>query len=466
MFADVVRYINNWPRGKSGCSLNNLELTRLFIDRLNMQDKLNRLRFVHVAGTKGKGTTAAYTSALLQAYGFKVGLFVSPHIVDVRERMMVNNAFLPKEDFARHFFSMLDRFMGLANSESQISRDLAQCQSYFCFLFLLALDIFAAESVEVAVLEVGMGGRLDSTNVVSPEVTVITSLGLDHMSILGHTVEEVAAEKAGIIKPRVICYTTPQEWHPSTLKVLKTTARARQAPLVVVNAATLPISSWPPLAIGGAHAVENSKLALLAARFVAGKPPTIPLDGVERHVLQTMTFTGRSQVVPVGGGAVVTLYFDGAHTFESLTCATRWFLEQSRAVTGDANPRRVLLFYTSREPAHILKAFMPFIHFFSKVIMAFVVNPRTARGPTTEERHDHARGELTATMECWKEMYPEIPCLPCNAPFASLQELISMAGPAATDNEDASKPVQIFATGSFFLLSDLINLVKKHQSQF
>ncbi|RNF14068.1 folylpolyglutamate-dihydrofolate synthetase [Trypanosoma conorhini] len=271
-FADVVRCINNWPRRSVAHGSNSLELTRILVERLRMQGHLKKLRFVHVAGTKGKGTTAAYTAALLQAYGFRVGLFTSPHLVDVRERMLVNNALVPKEVFAGYFFGMMDRIADLANAESQISRDVARLPNYFRSLFMLALDIFVAESVEVAVVEVGIGGRLDSTNVISPEVSVITALGLDHTSILGNTVEEIAAEKAGIIKPGVICYTAPQEWHPSTLKVLEAAARAQQAPLVVVNATTLPIFSWPPLAIGGAHALEDAKLALLAARYVAGKP--------------------------------------------------------------------------------------------------------------------------------------------------------------------------------------------------
>ncbi|RNF14069.1 putative folylpolyglutamate synthase [Trypanosoma conorhini] len=109
---------------------------------------------------------------------------------------------------------------------------------------------------------------------------------------------------------------------------------------------------------------------------------------------------------------------------------------------------------------------MPFLHCFSKVIMAFVVNPRTACAPTTEERHAHARGEVTALAKYWKEMYREIPCLPCSAPFSSLEELIDMAVQAASDSEDAVKPAQVFVTGSFFLLSDILTLAKEHEAKF
>ncbi|RNC56077.1 folylpolyglutamate-dihydrofolate synthetase [Trypanosoma cruzi] len=272
-FNDVVRLIESWAIGKVASSYNNLETTRLFIDRLNMQGYLDKLRFVHVAGTKGKGTTSAYTAALLQAYGLRVGLFTSPHLVDVRERILVNNAFLPKDVFARQFFKLLDRIADLSNSESQISRDLSKRTSFFRFMFLLSLYIFAEELVDVVVVEVGVGGRIDATNIISPEVTVITSLGLDHTEVLGNTIEEIALEKAGIMKPGVICYTSPQEWHPSTLTVMERYARGQQTPFVVVDEKTLPIFNWPPLAIGGNHVIEDSKLALLAARYMAGIPP-------------------------------------------------------------------------------------------------------------------------------------------------------------------------------------------------
>ncbi|PWU89704.1 folylpolyglutamate synthetase [Trypanosoma cruzi] len=466
-FNDVVRLIESWAIGKVASSYNNLETTRLFIDRLNMQGYLDKLRFVHVAGTKGKGTTAAYTAALLQAYGLRVGLFASPHLVDVRERILVNNAFLPKDVFTRQFFKLFDRIADLSNSESQISRDLSKRTSFFSFLFLLSLYIFAEELVDVVVVEVGVGGRIDATNIISPEVTVITSLGLDHTEVLGNTIEEIALEKAGIMKPGVICYTSPQEWHPSTLTVMEKHALGQQTPFVVVDEKTLPIFNWPPLAIGGNHVIEDSKLALLAARYMAGIPPTLPLSSAERQVLQTMTLPGRSQVLSINGGTGATLYLDCAHTYESLTCATRWFMEESRSLTGDANPRRVLVFYSTRDATHVLKSFMPFIHCFSKMIAAFVVNPRKATGNTADGRYDYARGEVAAVTSCWKEMYREVPCIPCKAPFSSLEELIDVAVPAATEREDALKPVQVFVTGSFFLLSDIMGLLQAHdESKF
>ncbi|KEG11437.1 folylpolyglutamate synthetase [Trypanosoma grayi] len=463
-FGDVLRVVDSMTNKRPEPCPNNLEVTKLLVDRLNMQSDLEKLRFVHVAGTKGKGTTSAYTAALLQAYGYKVGLFTSPHLTDVRERILVGNSLLSKDTFARYFFGLRDRFSQLAQSESQMCRDLANRSNFFRFMFLLSLYIFAEESVDVAVIEVGMGGRIDATNVVTPEVCVITALGLDHTEILGNTVQEITLEKAGIMKPGVICYAAPQNDHRCTRKVLEEHSRKVGSPVVFVDEQTLPIRNWPRLAIGGSHAIEDSKLGLLAARRVAGILPTLPLDEVERNVLRTMTFPGRSQVVPINGGADVTLYLDGAHTYESLSSATRWFMDESSVMTGDANPRRVLLFYSSRDPSRVLKAFMPFVQHFSKVVIAKVYNPRTVKTEESMNEENQAHKELVAVTECWRNLYGEVTCLPCGTRFNSLQDLIDLVVPAASDHEDASKPAQIFVTGSFFLIADVMKLISTHES--
>ncbi|ORC85219.1 folylpolyglutamate synthetase [Trypanosoma theileri] len=458
-FADVLRSINILTGGKPNPCPNNLEATMLLLDRLNMRGHMEKLRFVHVAGTKGKGTTSAYTSALLQSYGLKVGLFTSPHIVDVRERIMVNNALLSKELFTRYFFEMQDRYTELMNSESQLSRDIAQRSNFFRFMFVLSLHIFVEEAVDVAVMEVGMGGRLDATNAISPDVCVITALGLDHTEILGNSIEEIALEKAGIMKPGVICYTAPQKDHLSTIKVLEMYGHKVGAPVVVVDEHTLPIRNWPSLAIGGSHAIEDSKLALLAARRIAGILPTLPLSEVERNVLQTMTFAGRSQVLPFGGESNVIFYLDGAHTYESLRDSTHWFMEESCRVSGDPHPRRILVFYTSRDPHYVLKGFMPYVSGFCKVIVAQIFNPRTSTATAALTAEERAKKEMVSTTECWRELYREVPCISCTGPFDSIQELIDLCNVTVNETEDTSKSPQIFITGSFFLVADIMNLI-------
>nr|AGU68121.1 tetrahydrofolate synthase [Strigomonas oncopelti] len=361
-------------------------------------------------------------------------------------------------------------------SNSQLDRDVASRANFFRFFFLLSLYIFEQEGVEAAVMEVGIGGRLDATNTLPSEVSVITSLGYDHMDLLGDTLAAIAREKAGILKPGVPCFAAPQSDHPETRKVLEEVARGQETPLVFLDSNVLPIHQWPALAIGGAHAVEDSKLAVMAARRIAGIPPIAPLDEVERQVLRSLTFAGRSQVAPVDGGRDMTLYLDGAHTPESLSCATRWFLDASAAAGhGGEAPRRVMVLYTSRDPKIVLKAFMPFISHFCKVVIAQVQNPKqqiakpaeaeaSAAGADAEDDESRrAKQEVVAVTTLWRDMYREVTALPCAKPFLHLEDMLDLIVPAASDNENAALPAQVFVCGSFYLVGDVVKLLNNYE---
>ncbi len=148
-----------------------------------------KYKTIHVAGTNGKGSVANFIASVLQEAGYRTGLYTSPHLRDFRERIRVNGTMIPKEEvvtFVDHFY---------ASDESKSLEP-----SFFEFTTLMAFDYFARQNVEVAVVEVGLGGRLDSTNIISPEVSVVTNISYDHMNILGDTLEKIAGEKAGIIK--------------------------------------------------------------------------------------------------------------------------------------------------------------------------------------------------------------------------------------------------------------------------
>ncbi|SYZ70093.1 folylpolyglutamate_synthetase [Leishmania braziliensis MHOM/BR/75/M2904] len=469
-FKDAMEVVKKMTGRRPNKCPDAFETTKRYLDRLGFAPILERIRFVHVAGTKGKGTTSAYIAALLQAYGFKVGLFTSPHLTDLRERTVVDGRLLDESTYAQHFFEFLDKYEGLQYSDSQLDRDISSPSqaNFFRFIFLLSLYIFEQEGVEVAVMEAGIGGRIDSTNTIPSEVSIITSLGYDHMEILGNTIQEIAAEKSGIMKPGVVCFAAPQRDHPETRAVLEKHAREVGTPLVLLDQNVLPIQSWPKLAIGGVHAVENSKLALMAARRVASIPPILPLDEVEKSVLQGMTYAGRSQIAAVDSGANITFYLDGAHTVESISSATQWFLDVSAANTRDPSPRRVLMLYTSRDPKSILKAFMPYVSYFCKVVIAQVSNPRMtshSADPTDiEGKMSELRERMVATTECWRSMYREVTCLPCARPFSALEDILELVVPAASDNEDASKPAQVFVCGSFFLVGDVVQLLKVYEA--
>lgn len=169
---------------------------------------------VHIAGTNGKGSVSHMMAAIFQQHGYKTGLFTSPHLHDFRERIRINGEVVPKE-FVTTFVEKMQSF----------ANDIKP--SFFELTFGMAMEYFARERIDVAVIETGLGGRLDSTNVVLPELSVITNIGYDHMDVLGDTLEKIAGEKAGIIKegiPVVI-----GETHPETRPVFIRTAEQKHA---------------------------------------------------------------------------------------------------------------------------------------------------------------------------------------------------------------------------------------------
>ena len=155
------------------------------------------LKSIHIAGTNGKGSVAAMLSSILQAAGYRVGLFTSPHLIDFEERILVDGNKIPREKLA----AQVDKIKPIA--EDMVNKKGFEHPTFFEIATAVAMKHFSDEGVDYAVLEVGLGGRLDATNVVSPEVAVITTIALDHMHVLGTTLEEVAFEKAGIIKTNV-----------------------------------------------------------------------------------------------------------------------------------------------------------------------------------------------------------------------------------------------------------------------
>ena len=154
-----------------------------------------KFRSIHVAGTNGKGSTSHLIAAVLQAAGYKVGLYTSPHLVDFRERIRINGQPIPQQE-------VVDFVEKIRNPQSPISRI---NPSFFEITMALAFDYFAQQQVDIAVVEVGLGGRLDSTNIITPLLSVITNIGFDHTEFLGNTLADIAREKAGIIKPNVPC---------------------------------------------------------------------------------------------------------------------------------------------------------------------------------------------------------------------------------------------------------------------
>ena len=190
-----------------------LSNTLALCNLLNQPQK--RFKSIHIAGTNGKGSTAHMISSVFQEAGFKTGLYTSPHLKDFRERIRINGEMVSK-----------DRVINFVDNYKS---DFEKIQpSFFEWTVAFAFDVLAHEKVDIAIIETGLGGRLDSTNVISPELSVITNIGLDHTQFLGDTLELIAKEKAGIIKeetPVVVVNTSSQK------QVFKTIANAKNAPL-------------------------------------------------------------------------------------------------------------------------------------------------------------------------------------------------------------------------------------------
>lgn len=175
---------------QQGASAYKKDLTNTILLSTHLGNPEKKLQFIHVAGTNGKGSTSSMMASVLQEAGYKVGLYTSPHLKDFRERIKINGSEISKE-FVVDFIADNKSFF----EENQLS--------FFEMTVGLAFDYFVKEKVDVTVIEVGMGGRLDSTNIITPLVSVITNIGFDHTQFLGNTLEAIAGEKAGIIKPNV-----------------------------------------------------------------------------------------------------------------------------------------------------------------------------------------------------------------------------------------------------------------------
>ncbi len=191
----------------------------------NLGNPHRKTKSVHIAGTKGKGSTATMLARMLEATGYKVGLYTSPHVSTLHERIAVNSDMISRKEF-----------LGLMNRIQPVLEKMAKKNNnptFFEIMTALAFLYFADKKVDIAVIETGLGGRLDSTNVITPEVVGITSISIDHQNLLGPTIEHIAREKAGIIKKGIPVVTVPQD--PTAMKVLKKQASAVKAPLAITG---------------------------------------------------------------------------------------------------------------------------------------------------------------------------------------------------------------------------------------
>lgn len=277
---------------------------------------------IHVGGTSGKGSTATMIASILTAHGRKTGLHTKPHLRSVTERLAIDGAVVTDERFADLIATMLPAVDDMANGPHG-------APSYFELLVAAAFLYFAQERVDIAVVEVGIGGTLDGTNVLTPLVSVITNVGTDHMDVLGDTVEAIALDKSGIIKDKIPAVTAAE--HPGALEVIREAALRQRAPLTVVSeAATISPTGGSPyeqravvktaaaeydiaLPVLGRFQLTNAATAIVAMEKVAEQWVDPRIDPhIVAQGLGKISLPGRMEFYP----SRPSMIFDIAHNAE------------------------------------------------------------------------------------------------------------------------------------------------------
>ncbi|XP_078811675.1 folylpolyglutamate synthase, mitochondrial isoform X4 [Oryzias latipes] len=349
-----------------------LQAMQGFLERAGLTvEELNRLNIIHVTGTKGKGSTCAFTEKILRSYGLRTGFYSSPHLVQVRERIRINGQPIGKDIFTKYFWQIYGRL-----EESKPASG-GTMPAYFRFLTILAFHVFLQEKVDVAVIEVGIGGAYDCTNIIrKPWVCGVASLGIDHTQILGDTIEKIAWQKGGIFKPGVPAFTVSQP--EGAMAVLRDRAKEIQCPLWVCPNLDEYQTDGTALHLGlaGKHQRWNASLALqLSNSWLKRRcSPDQSLSAInpENTRVQPATafrpssemmmglanteWPGRNQTLKNGE---VTYFLDGAHTVRSMQACVDWFKGSAAQHEKNASGpvARVLLFNATgdRDSAAMLK---------------------------------------------------------------------------------------------------------------
>ena len=365
---------------------------------------------VLVAGTNGKGSTAAALASILQAAGMKSGLYTSPHLVHINERIQVNGEPIRDDDFAL-LHDVVDRTAERLVTEG----DLPWHPSFFEMLTAMAFEHFARVRPDVAVLEVGMGGRLDATNVVEPRVSVITDVALDHQKYLGNTIGEIAREKAGIIRPGGVVVTLPQLPEANDVignTILDQGARAVNAvpyvppvspgstqylvPSTQRNRAIGMLQQYPLEVLGekilvesplvGRHQLRNLALAIAAAEELHNQGfPQITPKAIERGIHETR-WPGRFQVIP-SDGSRPEYVLDVAHN-----PAGAWALRSTLSAAYAERPF-TMVFGVLRDKAvaEIAEILFPLAE---QVIVTHANNPRSASVEEIRQAASRVAGDI------------------------------------------------------------------------
>lgn len=398
------------------------QILPIFAKQLNLSginiDDLNKLNIIHISGTKGKGSTCAFLESILRAAGKRTGFYNSPHLVKVTERIRLNGDPISEDKFTTYFNQIYNRLL------IGTKREGITMPNYFSFLTILAFHIFLEEKVDVAVIEVGIGGEYDTTNIVkNPVACGITTLDFDHTNILGSTIEKIAWSKSGIAKKDVPLFSIEQE-HTNALEVFKTRAAEKACPLYICK----PLANLPKdveLGIRGSAQLANASLACqLASYFLkvtsqqVNHSPDISqnsyletnlseLPPYFRRALESCTWPGRCHIVRYPR---ITFFLDGAHTKKSMENCLDWFLTQSTSKS-----RKILMvnIIGARNKFEVLRPLSQFKSFelaiFSTNRIDFSIDDPTSDGFVNlqSSTNDKSMENARANADTWQSLLEE-----------------------------------------------------------
>ena len=433
-----------------------------------------------MAGTKGKGSTSAFISTILTQYirgpsqsaplFNKIGLYTSPHLRFVRERIQINNKPISEELFAKYFFEIWDRLEASA-AQAGLPTDTSAKPVYFRFLTLMAFHTFLKEGVDTAIVECGIGGEYDTTNILeAPTVTGITSLGIDHTTILGDTIEEIAWHKAGIMKAGARCFSSLQP--QSALKVLHDRATERGVALQVVD--RHPEIDSVKLGLAADFQKSNASLAIAMAsahlRAIGHNHATAPLPTEFVLGLERVRWPGRCEIRLEDS---TMWHIDSGHTLESIEVAASWFASRcAPSFEPSSNRPRVLLFNQQtrdaealvrtlyRTLAETLKGQRPFTH------AVFCTNrtwKETGFGPdlisiNTNAQEVKALEVQKRLAETWKGIDPETQVVVRESIEEAVEWVRGLVG--TTDSNGEDRKSMALVTGSTHLVGGFLEVLE------
>ncbi|MGB2684574.1 MAG: folylpolyglutamate synthase/dihydrofolate synthase family protein [Olleya sp.] len=312
---------------KQGQTAFKKDLTNTINLAKHLKNPQHKFKSIHVAGTNGKGSSSHMLASILQEAGYKVGLYTSPHLKDFRERIKINGKVVSKP-FVIGFIKRNKTFLD------------ANKLSFFEMTVGMAFDYFAKQKVDIAVIEVGLGGRLDSTNIIIPEVSLITNIGLDHVQFLGNTLSLIASEKAGIIKPNIPVVIS--ETQPETQAVFTAFAEKNNSP---IHFADQVASEDFTTDLKGSYQSKNIKGVIQSIKQLQQKGFVISNQNIKTGLLNTVKNTdlkGRWQTL----GTNPKVICDTAHNKEGLTLAIQQLLKETHQhlhiVFGVVNDKDVM----------------------------------------------------------------------------------------------------------------------------